>query len=120
MPEIPVTINGRNYRVTCGDGEEPRLKTLAQGFDARVQKLVRSVGQAGEAQLLVVTALMLADELDEARAEIAKLNAAPAPSPVVERVVEKVVDTDAEARAAALIDGLTRRIEAIADELERA
>jgi len=116
VPEIPVTINGRNYRVTCGDGEEPRLKTLAQGFDERVQKLVRSVGQAGEAQLLVVTALMLADELDEARAEIAKRDAAPAPAPVVERVVDK----SAEARASALIDGLTRRIEAIAAELERA
>ncbi len=116
MPEIPVTINGRNYRVTCGDGEEPRLRTLAQGFDERVQKLVRSVGQAGEAQLLVVTALMLADELDEARAEIAKRDAAPAPTPVVQTVVDK----SAEERATALIDGLARRIEAIAAELEQA
>jgi cell division protein ZapA len=112
VPEIAITINGRNYRVTCGDGEEQRLHALAREFDERVQRLVRSVGQAGEAQLLVVTALMLADEFDEARTELAQLRAVPPPAPPV--------DTGAEARAAALIDGLSRRIEAIAEELERA
>lgn len=120
MPEIAITINGRNYRVTCGDGEEARLRALAQGFDDRVQKLLRQVGQAGESQLLVVTALMLADELDETRAELAKLQAAPPPAPIIQTVVEKVADTEAEARATALIENLARRIEAIADELERA
>ncbi len=154
MPEIAITINGRNYRVTCGAGEEERLQALAKGFDQRVQTLVRSVGQAGEAQLLVVTSLMLADEADEvrgeldklrgdldkaradvgaarterdtmrterdgarselgaARAEIERVKSAPPPAPRR--------DETAERQAAALIDNLTRRIEAIAEELERA
>jgi cell division protein ZapA len=110
MPEIPITVNGRNYRVTCGDGQEERLQQLARDFDQRVQTLVRSVGQAGEAQLMLVAALLLADQLDETRAELERVKAAPPPAP----------DKSAERQAAALIDGLTRRIEAIAEQLERA
>jgi len=110
MPEIAITVNGRNYRVTCGEGEEARLQALARDFDARVQTLVRAVGQAGEAQLLLVTGLMLADQLDEVRAELERARAAPPPPR----------DDGAERQATALIDGLAQRIEAIAEELERA
>ena len=113
MPEIAITVNGRNYRVTCGEGEEARLQALARDFDARVQTLVRAVGQAGEAQLLLVTGLMLADQLDEVRAELERLRAAPPPEAPAR-------DDSAERQAAALIDGLTKRIEAIAEQLERA
>jgi cell division protein ZapA len=109
MPEIAITVNGRNYRVTCGEGEEARLQALARDFDARVQTLVRAVGQAGEAQLLLVTGLMLADQLDEVRAELERARTTPPPR-----------DDGAERQATALIDGLARRIEAIAEELERA
>lgn len=109
MPEITITVNGRNYRVTCGEGEETRLQTLARGFDERIQTLVRAVGQAGEAQLLLVTGLMLADELDETRAELERVRNAPA-----------APDDGAERETAARIDGLARRIEAIAEQLERA
>ncbi|MBI3514952.1 MAG: cell division protein ZapA [Proteobacteria bacterium] len=115
MPEIAVTVNGRSYRVSCGAGEEQRLQTLARGLDERVQKLVRSAGQAGEAQLLVAAGLLLADELDELGGELARLRAAPpvpAPAPVVDKTAER--------QATALIENLAQRIEAIAEQLERA
>jgi cell division protein ZapA len=113
MPEIAITVNGRNYRVTCGPGEEARLQTLVQGLDQRIEKLVRSVGQAGEAQLLLAAGLLLADELDETRTELEQLRATPpAPPPPV--------DDGAERRAAATIEMLAQRIEAIAEQLERA
>jgi cell division protein ZapA len=112
MPEIAITVNGRNYRVTCGDGQEERLQALARSFDERVQTLVRSVGQAGEAQLLLVAGLLLADQLDEIRAELERVKAAPPPAPRVDKTAER--------QATALIEGLTQRIEAIAEQLERA
>src|SRR3954466_12402974 len=77
MPEIAITVNGRNYRVTCGPGEEERLHALARGLDQRVETLVRSVGQAGESQLLLVAALLMADELDETHTELERLRAEP-------------------------------------------
>jgi len=112
MPEIAITVNGRNYRVTCGPGEEARLQSLAHGLDQRIEKMVRSVGQAGEAQLLLAAGLLLADELDETRTELDQLRAAPPAAPPV--------DDGAERRAAAAIDMLAQRIEAIAEQLERA
>jgi cell division protein ZapA len=111
MPEIAITVNGRNYRVTCGDGEEQRLQALARGFDERVQSLVRSVGQAGEAQLLLVAALLVADQLDETRAELERARAAPVLSDKAQA---------AERQATAMIESLTRRLEAIAERLEDA
>ena len=112
MPEVAVTVNGRSYRVSCGAGEEQRLAALAHGLDARVQKLVKSAGQAGEAQLLVAAGLLLADELDEVRAELERLRNAPPPAPAVDKTAER--------QAEALIEGLAKRIEAIAEQLERA
>jgi cell division protein ZapA len=115
MPEIAITINGRNYRVTCGAGEEARLQALAREFDQRVETLVRSVGQAGEAQLLLVAGLLLADELDDTRTEAERLRATP-----VAMAASTPVDDAAEHRVAAIIDSLAQRIEAIAEQLERA
>jgi cell division protein ZapA len=112
MPEIAITVNGRSYRVTCGEGQEERLQSLARGFDERVQTLVRSVGQAGEAQLLLVAGLLLADQLDEIRTELERVKAAPPPPPQPDKTAER--------QATALIESLTRRIEAIAEQLERA
>jgi cell division protein ZapA len=111
VPEIAITVNGRNYRITCGDGEEQRLQALARGFDERVQDLVRSVGQAGEAQLLLVAALLVADQLDETRAELERARAAPV-------LTDKA--QAAERQATAMIESLTRRLEAIAERLEDA
>lgn len=109
MPELPIVINGRSYRVTCGPGEEKRLMTLAGDLDRRVNGLAASVGQVGEGQLLVLAGLLMADELDEARAELARLRSAPAPVSV------PVVD---DAAAARTVDALAQRIEAIAARLQ--
>lgn len=113
MPEVAITVNGRSYRIACGAGEEARVQALARGFDQRVEGLVRASGQAGEAQLLLAAGLLLADELDEMRTELERLRAAPPKS------APPVVDRTAENRAAAAIEALAQRIEAIADQLER-
>ena len=68
MAQVPLTINGRNYRVACDDGQEERVHELARVVDDTVQELVSRVGQVGEMQLLVMAAILLADEVEEARA----------------------------------------------------
>ena len=67
MAQITVSINGRGYPVACSDGEEQRITELARYIDAKVKGFAQELGQIGEARLLVLTALVLADELAEAQ-----------------------------------------------------
>ena len=62
MPQVSITINGRAYPVACDEGEEDRIRDLARLIDSKVAGFARQVGQAGEARLLVLAALVLADE----------------------------------------------------------
>ena len=66
MPEISISINGRNYPISCEEGEEEHIIRLGRYIDKRVKDLARNVGQIGEAHLLVMTNLVIADELSEA------------------------------------------------------
>ena len=67
MPLVNVLINGRAYSVACDPGQEDHVQKLGRQLDKKIQDLVGSVGQAGDARLLVMAGLVLCDELDEAR-----------------------------------------------------
>lgn len=70
MSDITLTVNGRNYEVRCDDGQEPHVRALAGDVDRRVGLLTRSLGpardQVDEARLLLLAALLIADELHRA------------------------------------------------------
>jgi len=66
MGQVAVQVNGRSYAITCDDGQETRIRRLAQYVDAKVAEFVGSVGQVGEARLLLLAALVIADELSDA------------------------------------------------------
>jgi len=65
--QIAVTVNGRTYSLRCGDGEEERLLALAAHVKQRVEALVVEFGQIGDDRLLLMAALMITDELFDAR-----------------------------------------------------
>ena len=67
MAQVTITINGRNYPIACNAGEEGRIGALARYVDGKVKGFAREFGAVGEARLLLLTALILADELAEAR-----------------------------------------------------
>jgi cell division protein ZapA len=68
MGQVAVTVFGRSYRFDCGEGEEARLGELAAFLKGRVEELNRQFGNAGEERLLLMAALLIADELWDARA----------------------------------------------------
>ena len=70
MAQVDVSINGRNYQIACDDGQEEHLSQLAEYVDKRVKELVAAVGQVGDARLLVMASLLVADELSEAFASL--------------------------------------------------
>jgi cell division protein ZapA len=73
MAQVNVTINGRQYRMACEDGQEEHLTRLAADVDARIAQLRGSFGEVGDARLTVMAALTLADEMAEAGRRIRHL-----------------------------------------------
>ena len=107
MPQVSFLINGRPYEVACGDGEEDHLRDLADYVDQTVQKLVAAVGQAGDARLLVMACLTIADDLSEA---LQKLD-----EPKSDAAAQ---DDGAEHDAAGTLENYAERLEKIAARLE--
>ena len=70
MGQVSVTLNGRTYRLECGDGEEAHLIELAEYLSSHVETMKFKFGQVGDDRLILMAALMVADELTEARRQL--------------------------------------------------
>ena len=73
MSHVNVTINGRQFRMACEEGQETRLLQLAEGFETRIGSLRGKFGEIGDARLTVMAALMVSDELIDATQRIRNL-----------------------------------------------
>ncbi len=109
MPTLDITIHNRPFNVQCGEGEELRLKRLASYVDARVREQAAAHGQIGDARLLVLTSLLIADELDDALSEIKRLQAGGS----------RAAASD-DSGTAAMIERLAERLEQLAAAVETA
>ncbi len=122
MAQVALTVNGRAYQIACDDGQEDHLKDLAEYVDKRIQELVASVGQVGEARLLVMASLLIADELSEAFRQLDDLDAGKAVAPgAVERgaVTPGAATPDSGGEAAVkALESYANRLESIATRLE--
>ena len=86
MPDVEISIGERKFFVTCRAGEEPFLTAAAKLLDAEAAPIQAQLGRLPEARMLLMAGLMLADrtasleeELAQAKARIAALEAAPQP-----------------------------------------
>ena len=73
MPQVSVTINGRQFRMACEDGEEEHLMQLAADLDVRITRLRGRFGEIGDTRLTVMAALTLADELSVTKEKVQRL-----------------------------------------------
>lgn len=76
MAKVSVRINGFNYIVGCEDGQEGHLQAMAHQVESRIGSIKALGGQSGEARLLVLAALLMADELHDMAIEMNSLRAA--------------------------------------------
>ena len=109
MAEVSLDINGRSYEIACDDGQEERLRGLAGYLDLRVRELTEQMGQVGELRLIVMAALLVADELQDALSQL----------DVLEQAQESGEGASDVAVAGALED-CALRLEKIAAQLEGA
>jgi len=61
MPEVTIKIGQRPYTVNCPAGEEPQLQMARAALDAEASTLLAHAGRVPEAQMLLMSGLMLAD-----------------------------------------------------------
>jgi cell division protein ZapA len=73
MATVVTTINGRQYRLACEDGQEEHLRSLAAGLEERINELRGKFGEIGDTRLTVMAALMVADELSEVTRRVRRL-----------------------------------------------
>jgi cell division protein ZapA len=107
MPLVNIMVNGRAYTVACDEGEEDHLRKLGEHVDHKVSELLGSIGQAGDARLLLMAAVLITDDyfaaLDKLRSQENSLADA----------------VHAESIAAEALDAAAKRVETIAANLER-
>jgi len=118
MAQVNVSINGRAYRMACEDGQEEHLTRLAKNLDDRIGELRGKFGQIGDARLIVMAALTVADDLAEMgkklrrlEDEVATLNDA--------RVVSADRMQATQSAIVAAFNSAAERIEAIARKLNQ-
>ena len=108
MAQINVDVNGRPYAVGCEDGQEAHLMELAKLFDHQVRQVSQDMGQLGDTRLFLMGALLLADELADAKTKLSALQA--------EAARTQADRTRVETRAVQALETAARRIEKLAGE----
>ena len=108
---INVTINGRQYRMACEEGQEVRLLKLAESLESRIETLRGKFGEIGDARLIVMAALTVCDELLDASQRIRGL----------EQELESLrsVRTVATERARATQAAVANALNSAADRIEK-
>ena len=72
MAQVTLRINGYAYTIGCRDGEEQHLVAMGREVEQRIDTIKSSAGQSGEARMLVMASLLMADELHELKQQLAQ------------------------------------------------
>ena len=62
MANVNVKFNGKDYLLSCDDGQEESLKELTIFLDKKYTQLKDKLGNIGENKLLLITTIKLIDE----------------------------------------------------------
>ena len=108
MGMVDVTVNGRRQQLQCDDGQEPRLRKLASYVDGCASRLVQQHGQLPESKVMLLTSILIADELADTLEEVRRLKASLAET-----------TRRGEDEAAAAVQRVAERLEQLATALER-
>lgn len=73
MATVQVVIDGKQYRMACGDGQEAHLQKLAATLDAKVADMRTAFGEIGDMRLTIMAAITVADELSETQTRLAQV-----------------------------------------------
>jgi cell division protein ZapA len=118
MSQVSVTINGRQFRMACEDGQEDHLMELARELDVRIEGLRAKFGEIGDNRLTVMAALTVADELGEMGKRLKRLEEEFAAAQEA-RVAAADRTQSAQAAVAAALTAAAERIESVTKKLNQ-
>lgn len=119
MSQVSVTINGRQFRMACEDGQEGHLMNLARDLDSRIDGLRAKFGEIGDTRLTVMAALTIADSLAETGLRIKRLEDELA---TLKNARTEAINLDKAAHTAiaTALNAAAERIESIVKKLNQA
>ena len=102
MAQITLRVNGYAYTIGCKDGEEKHLELMGTEVNRRIDGIRAAAGPSGEAKMLVMAALIMADDIAELRTKLEAITA----------------ESGLSGKFADQLDHIAKRAEEIADSLE--
>lgn len=119
MGQVIVEIGGRSYSLACRDGDEAHLAGLATEIAEKAEGLTRSLGPMSEPRLLLMAALVVADELYDLRINKVPSWILPRDGAAVETAaaIPNAADNGSAAEQTARLVRLLERAENLADRV---
>lgn len=118
MPTVTITVNAKNYQIACDEGQESHVQSLGAYVDESAQTVAGAAGS--ETYQLVLTSLVLADELFDLRTQLAQAQSA-VQSDAANRAAALQAKLDSQrAQMSATANGLAEQLESIAKRLKSA
>jgi cell division protein ZapA len=90
MASVTITVNNKPFSIACEEGQEQRVRDLSAYIDQRVSDIASAGAASNESQLMVLTSLVLTDEIFEMQHELAALKAQIASGSDAEQDAEKI------------------------------
>lgn len=106
MADVDVEVSGRRYKLSCRDGEEDHLRALVRMVDNKAGEITAALGEMTEARTLLLSALLIADELNDLRGAVAVARN------------ETPTDPDPDPAYAVAIERIAERVERLAAQLD--
>ena len=72
MANVNIKFNGKEFLLSCEDGQEEHLEELSQNLSEKFNQLKLKLGNLGESKLLLITSITLMDEYFETKKNIDK------------------------------------------------
>ena len=72
MANVNIKFNGKEYLLSCEDGQEEHLEELSSNLSQKFSSLKKSLGNIGENKLLLITSITTMDEYYETKKKLEK------------------------------------------------
>ena len=116
MANVNIKFNGKEYLLSCEDGQEEHLEELSSHLSLKFTSLKNSLGNIGENKLLLITSITTIDEYFETKKKLEKQKIE------IQNLISKFKDENEnrrEQKFSEKIDELNQETDTLLEEIEK-